>query len=565
MQRAPEAKRAPRTPSWFSSRFSSRFSSLFSCGAGGLAAPLLLAGTLLAPTKASAYAIPIHVELARRALAKSGLDAQAAPLDLKTATAIREAIDAYARSEPSVKEAWTRRYPTPGAFDVFALKQLLLLSPQQTTFGIDRTDERLASGKTLLEVAALATGHPDEDWRNRERLAYDDKRHPIKDKYSQPVPADPSLLNMGKLGALSSQAHAHYGLPQLQFSDEPSVLQTEPRRFAKAAGWEGGPIVTLASEMAQLHLDLALLAALSDGPSQRELSYYYAGAGFHYLEDVGNQIHTMQVGLFDFFKDAFLERLKLGLLTGGGYLGKMRSLASIGIDIITSHHVLSEELTGKRFREAMTGTGSEQAKHLLTVPAEDDPDFSRQLDEALAKLGPRPEHGEFALAITRTLIDVSSFEGDKVYRATMAIADPALRTRHKVFSEEDDPDKFLKPASPQLDQDLQAFWSLQERAFRRVGTALRRWVALQEKAVTGAATPEAKEALRKAVLDRLVKRQLRMLDETEARLQRYLADPPRNVSAPERDPKLLAVDLGLVGLFVGLPAFLFIRRRRRAR
>lgn len=553
MERAPQAQRAP-----------SRTTPRTLGRALRLGAPLLLAGALLAPTKASGYAIPIHIELARRALAKSGLNNPAAPIDLKTAAAIRAAIDAYGRTEPGVKDAWTKRYATPGAFDVFAEKQFLLLSPKESVYGIDRTDERLA-GKSLLEVASLATGHPDEDWRNRERLAYSAERHPIKDKFGQRVPADPALLNMGKLGALSSQAHAHYGLPQLQFSDDPSVLQTEPRRFAKAAGWEGGPIITLASEMAQIHLDLALLAALSDGPTSRELSYYYAGAGFHYLEDVGNQIHTMQVGLFDFFKDAFIERLKLGLLTGGGYLGKMRSLASIGIDMITSHHVLSEELTGKRFREAVAGAGSEQAKHLLTVPAEDDPEFSKKLDEALAQLGPNPERGEFAMAITRTLIDVSSFEGDKVYRATMAIADPALRTRHKVFLEEDDPDKFLKPASPQLDQDLQTFWSLQERAFRRVGTALRRWVALQEKAVADAATPEAKEALRKAVLDRLVKRQLRMLDEADGRLERYLADPPRNVSAPERDTKLLAVDVGLVGLVLGLPAFLFLRRRRRAK
>lgn len=559
MERAPEAQLAPSlTPSPTTPPRTLR-------RVLRLGAPLLLAGALFAPTKASGYAIPIHIELARRALAKSGLDTPAARIDMKTALSIRDAIDAYGRTEPSVKDAWLKRYPTPDAFDNFALKQLLLLSPKEPVFGLDRADTRLAQGKTLLEVAAAATGHPDEDWRNRERLAYDDKRIPIKDKFGQPAPADPSLLNMGKLGALSSQAHAHYGLPQLSFSDDPSVLQTEPRRFAKAAGWEAGPIVTLASEMAQIHLDLALLAALSDGPTSRELSYYYSGAGFHYLEDVGNQIHTMQVGVFDFFKHAFVERLKLGLLTGGGYLGKMRSLASIGIDMITSHHVLAEEFTGKRFREAVAGTGSDQAKHLLTVPAEEDPEFSKRLDEALAKLGPNPERGEFAMAITRTLIDVSSFEGDKVYRATMAIADPALLTRHKLFLEEDDPDKFLRPASPQLDRDLQTFWSLQERAFRRVGTALRRWVALQEKAVADAATPEARQALRKAVLDRLVKRQLHMLEEADGRLARYLQDPPRNVSAPERDPKLLAVDLVLVGLVLGLPAYLFIRRRRRAK
>ena len=64
--------------------------------------------------------------------------------------------------------------------------------------------------------------------------------------------------------------------------------------------------------MAQIHLDLSLVAALTDMPSSKELSWQYAGQGFHYLEDIGNQIHTVQVGLFDFFFDAAMERLKNG-------------------------------------------------------------------------------------------------------------------------------------------------------------------------------------------------------------------------------------------------------------
>ena len=65
--------------------------------------------------------------------------------------------------------------------------------------------------------------------------------------------------------------------------------------------------------------------------------------------------HTVQVGLFDFFQDAFFERLKMGLLSGGGYVAPMRSLSSIGIDILTSHHVLSEHLTQKRLLATVAG------------------------------------------------------------------------------------------------------------------------------------------------------------------------------------------------------------------
>ena len=135
-----------------------------------------------------------------------------------------------------------------------------------------------------------------------------------------------------------------------------------------------------------------------------------------------------------------------GLLSGGGYIGPMRSLGSIGVDILSSHHTLSEELTFHRFAAAVAGKGDAQTQKLLLAPTEDDPEFSKKLDEALAKLGPSPERGEFAMALTRTLIEVSSFEGDDVYRATAAIADPMLRTRHKTFNDDkDDPELFVRP------------------------------------------------------------------------------------------------------------------------
>ena len=56
---------------------------------------------------------------------------------------------------------------------------------------------------------------------------------------------------------------------------------------------------------AQEHLDLALLATLcaapEDAASAHAMTYLYTGQAFHYLEDVSNQVHTVQVGLFDFF------------------------------------------------------------------------------------------------------------------------------------------------------------------------------------------------------------------------------------------------------------------------
>ena len=113
---------------------------------------------------------------------------------------LRTTIDTYARGEATLREAWTKRYPTAAAFDVFAEKQLFQFAPSSKVFGIEAVDERIKPGATLLELLAIGSAQPDDDWRNRERLAYDDKRQPLKDKFGQAVPADPSLLNMGRPG-----------------------------------------------------------------------------------------------------------------------------------------------------------------------------------------------------------------------------------------------------------------------------------------------------------------------------------------------------------------------------
>lgn len=538
-------------------RAASRLYSVLALGLGLFA--------LANPQPAQGYAEDVHYQLALRSLEKTPLAAPAGPANLVAAAAVRSAIDAHARRSPALREAWAKRYPTPNDFDDWALKSFLLLEPGARIYGIDRLDERLGASARLLDLVAQASRHPDEDWRNRERLAYDPQRTPIKDKKGAAVPADPAILNMGKLGALSSQAHAHYGLAQVEFSPDPEVLKIDPRRFARKAGYERAPIITLAAEMAQIHLDMALVAALSDAPGAVELSWLYAGAGFHYLQDVGNQIHTVQVGLYDFFKDAFIERMKMGLLTGGGYVRPMRSLASIGIDILTNHHVLSEHLTERRFISALSGGGSADGQRLLVAAQQDDPEFAARIDTALAPLGTSPERSEFALLMTRALIEASSFEGADVYRATRAIALPILRSRFGHYDEtHDQPDQFLLARDASNEAAYELFFGLQEKAFRRVGTALRRWVALQRKA-TGqdgsAQSAEDRAAIRAIALERLVARQLHLLGQQETRLADFLRQPPELQTQPEKSPGLLAVDLGLIVL-AGLGVFLVIRRRR---
>src|SRR5205085_2293186 len=77
---------------------------------------------------------------------------------------------------------------------------------------------------------------------------------------------------------------------------DPEVLKKDPRRFAVPPTAHA-----YGREFAQLYTDLA-------GMAENEwLAATFAGAAFHHIEDVCNQIHTVQVGIYEFFESAFLQ------------------------------------------------------------------------------------------------------------------------------------------------------------------------------------------------------------------------------------------------------------------
>ena len=146
---------------------------------------------------------------------------------------------------------------------------------------------------------------------------------------------------MGGLTGLSSQAHAHYGLPHLAFSDEPSVLKSDPRRFAVPP-----TVHTFGADFAESYTVLAALAARL--PGGERLALTQAGAAAHHIEDVANQIHTVQVGIYAFFVDAKIDSIKEELLSVGGLLRPRPSFVSIG----HRHHLQSSHPRRVAVRQA---------------------------------------------------------------------------------------------------------------------------------------------------------------------------------------------------------------------
>jgi hypothetical protein len=348
------------------------------------------------------------------------------------------------------------------------------------------------------------------------------------DPWGKPLPEDPATLEMGSLDGLSSQAHAHYGLPHIAFSDDPEVLKKDPRRFAIPP-----TVHTFGAEYAEMYSELAVLA--SHLPGGTRLALTFAGAGAHHIQDVANQIHTVQVGVYDFFVDAKLESIKEELRTAGGLVRARPTFVSIGIDIIANHHTLLEALF---------------AKHLLTpadpvaalaekAPADD------ELGATLEKLPAACAPG-FGRAVTEQLIDRSSYEGAPVYAAIRAVAVRKLSRVGHHFEDGDDPDAFIRPGA-----DLSHFYDLEVRGARRADQASTAWWK------RFATCQAAGSSVTGAFSDALLRNRLDALDAADARFEQYAPKPPVKAEIAWWVPAMYAVVLAM--------AFAIVRVLRRRR
>ena len=394
---------------------------------------LLLAALLSSP--AFAYNEAVHAFLTRHAL----------PRDHPVTPPTQEDLDGFRALffvRASANTDFAQRYPTIHDFSAWEFKQFLMLDPAARVHGFDLIPDD--AGGTLAELLTRASRWPDDDERNRHRYLRDARtREIVRAPDGSPMPYDPSTLDFGSLGGTTSQGHAHYGLVDGPLSDDPEVLKKEPWRFAvPPTAHAYGP------EFVQLYTDLATLAAESGLPSAEWLQAAFAGAAFHHLQDVSNQIHTVQVGIYEFFRTAYVQSKLRDLKTLGGVFGQRRSLAQVGLRLIANHHLLSEDLLAKHLGEL----------HL----AIDDPD---------------PEIAQ-APDLARAIIGRSSREAPEVYRLAWRFSAETLRDG--VYGHEydgakgDDPDAYVS-RTPEAEQAIREFYALQERGLRRAVTAVREW------------------------------------------------------------------------------------------
>lgn len=395
---------------------------------------LLLAALL--PASASAYEEAVHAFITRRAL----------PPDRPVAPPTEGDLDTFRAQffvRASEHSEFERRYPTIHDFDAWAFKEFLMLDPAARVHGFEPLPDDDAG--TLHRLLERASRWPDDDERNRHRYLHDPRtRELVRARDGSPIPYDPATLDFGSLTGTTSQSHAHSGLVDGPLSDDPEVLKKEPWRFAVPPTAHAYGV-----ELVQLYTDLSALAAQSRLPSAVWLQAAFAGAAFHHLEDLCNQIHTVQVGISEFLETALLQSKLRDLQTLGGLFGERHSLQQVGLRLIANHHLLSEDLFAKHLGE-MQLAGIDQPDPGITAA----PDLAR------------------------AIIERSSREGPEVYRLLWRFSAKTLHdgvSGHEYdASKGDDPDAYVE-RTPEAQAAIEEFNAIEIRGLRRAVTAVREW------------------------------------------------------------------------------------------
>ena len=476
----------------------------------------LVIALLAAPSAALGYGVWIHyiapTEVLKDFKAAPGLNIPAirtTTLSATDADVLRFRTWFYGRAsalkDAGVRGAFLKRYATPASFDLKAFKEFLMMNPEAKVLGVDsfaavyraRTPADVAmdptkhytSGQPITLEAALQMGsvYADIDRRNQDRLSRAADGKVVLTAKGDTVPFDPMTLNWGNLTGLSSQANAHIGLNHERHSSDPGVLTVTPWNFVAAIGYPTDSVESYAEANAQVYTDLSYITALGGSAGSDMLSALFAGNAMHYIADVGNPIHTLQVGIKDIYTDATMQHWLGRLKTVFGLLGHTPSRNSIGLDILSNYHTLSEKLFQAELRNAirLDSAGKKDSispamKGALDKLRTGDPTFRRVLTALLVNAAQKTPYPEYGKLIAGAVIDSGFEDGAAIYRLTRTMAVSNLRKAGVRVDFDTIPEDrvwgFIRDRSdPSIQAALDTFNIVQGRGLGRVYEALTAW------------------------------------------------------------------------------------------
>ncbi len=472
------------------------------------------------PHAGEAYSVDIHAAMPNALADVPGISAEAPLPDDARLERFRTEAYTYlaATTDAELRRRFLARWPTPEHFDATAFKVFFGTAVTQAALGFDpygrvaaQVDARSPLSRVepdvarpLLHWVRVGSVYPDLDRRNQDRWWHTESGAVAVREDGVRIPWDPVILNMGEVEGLSGQAHAHYGLNDHPKSASPLTLLTRPADFAVPVGFDG-PVLTFAPERAQAYGDLAVVANHLGEPA---LAALYAGNAFHYLGDLGNQIHTFQVGIPAFFLDAVLEYVKESLRCVFGLRCEVRSFKAIGLDIMTNHHTWTEEY----FRLVLRGAEAGQPVH----PVLADSGSPWSVDEAELATWRPVLWGEMPMrALAGRLIDMGNEEGPAIYRHARGITRGDLRRAGvRIEFDQVSDAAVLDALNPEArPEDVRAMVAVQRAGLTHALAAMRVW---WEAHLAPDARPDPRQAA-----DRLLRLQLDEMDAAEARRERF--------------------------------------------
>ncbi|MGE0708064.1 MAG: hypothetical protein AB7N76_17355 [Planctomycetota bacterium] len=467
------------------------------------------------------------------------------------------------------------RWPSEASFDAAAFKDLLQLNPAAQVVALDVVPA--GRGTDVRTVVREGSVDPDLDLRNQNRLLVRGGQVAL-DPFGRAVPYDPRTVDFGSLTGIASQYDAHGAM--LRSGEKRDSFMTairHPEQFARPA-----EVLGSAPEFTESYAELAMIAKLWGGPGAEWLALSFGGNALHGIEDVGNQIHTTQIGTWKFWWDAKRHRFALKLKRmfkrvpdPAGYTAPSSltpqqvddALARIetgqtdqvdkqllfalgrepkgfptdrefGVLIIGAHHRLVEDFVQDLYlesRDALRAGQPQRARpevvELLRRAKAGDKAFEDRCRAALRRAGlgtATPGETPYGKVLTEVMVEASAPEAQAIYEAIRAISKPELKqggNYHHTLGHK--PLDFVTATEPS-NEDVRTIWDLNGRAFARVVTAVRLWDEVFA-AETAGVTPGSPAALDRAgkIVDRLVAAQLDRLEAAEQRRAAYLDQKQR--------------------------------------
>ncbi len=386
-------------------------------------------------------------------------------------------------SDEAGKARFRALFPGRQDFDGIGVRRLLSLSldPGITVYGVTQVGKDPEPDR--FSTLADASTRPPRDGRDTNRVAFTKAHERVTGPDGAPTPLDPRTLQHGPAVGPGSGEWAHTALPPAATGvDAPAAKGLRVVPVLPGVAVRGG-----AAEMAQLHMDLSVLAQNWGDTQYKQtaeyLSLVWLGGALHYVQDAASPLHTVQLsspGLLAHLDAAFRAR---ALRTGGGVWAPLERPVGDTLALRRRLRITADRLLAHQV-EAVLDESAAPASITAAMRAlgEGDPAFDEAVRPGLEPWlqPPRKDEpsakGKGAVSvIVDSLAAAGAEDGAALYDLLLVVAKPRVLSGERTVAEVGalSAPLWREAESDEVRVALDAIAAIQARALRRAATATR--------------------------------------------------------------------------------------------